>query len=137
MIATTITILVCLLALGMIIYVSSYKHYDLSRWNGILAKWADDNGVSRKKMPRYDEKTLLKITELDLSCLELLSLPEELGNLVNLKKLDLQGNKLASLPKNIAALKLTYLDLRGNEGLALSAKQQAWAKKIKEFHTDN
>jgi hypothetical protein len=121
----------------MIIYVSSYKHYDLSRWNGILAKWADDNGVSRKKMPRYDEKTLLKITELDLSCLELLSLPEELGNLVNLKKLDLQGNKLASLPKNIAALKLTYLDLRGNEGLALSAKQQAWAKKIKEFHTDN
>ncbi|MDR2790974.1 MAG: hypothetical protein LBB59_08390 [Campylobacteraceae bacterium] len=137
MIATTITTIICLLALGMIVYVSSYRRYDMNKWSGILAKWADDNGVSRKKMPRYDEKTLLKITELNLSSLGLSSLPEELGNLKNLKKLDLQENNLISLPENITALKLTHLNLRKNAALKLSEKQKAWAEKIKEFDFDD
>jgi hypothetical protein len=109
----------------------------MNKWSGILAKWADDNGVSRKKMPRYDEKTLLKITELNLSSLGLSSLPEELGNLKNLKKLDLQENNLISLPENITALKLTHLNLRKNAALKLSEKQKAWAEKIKEFDFDD
>ncbi|MDR2080596.1 MAG: hypothetical protein LBP54_01760 [Campylobacteraceae bacterium] len=137
MIAEIITALVCLLALAMIFYVSSYRRYDLSKWSGVLTKWADDNGVSRKRMPRYDEKTLLKITELDLSYLGLSSLPEEIGNLANLKKLDLQGNNLTALPKNITALKLTHLDLWGNKGLTLSAEQQTWTRGIQEFDPDD
>jgi hypothetical protein len=135
--AIIITTVVCILALVMIIYVSRYRYYDLSSWSGVLAKWADDNGVSRKRMPRYDEKTLLNISELDLSLLELQSLPEEICSLVNLKKLNLSQNNLKSLPKNITVLKLKRLDLRGNDGLELSAKQKVWVKDIKEFYADD
>ncbi|MDR0666317.1 MAG: hypothetical protein LBF71_02785 [Campylobacteraceae bacterium] len=135
--AIFITTVVCVLALAMIIYVSRYRYYDLNSWSGILTKWADDNGVSRKRMPRYDEKTLLNISELDLSLLELQSLPEEICNLASLKKLNLSHNDLKSLPKNIIVLKLKQLDLRGNNVLELSAKQKAWIKEIKEFYADD
>jgi Leucine-rich repeat (LRR) protein len=100
-------------------------------------KWADDNGVSRKRMPRYDEKTLLNISELDLSLLELQSLPKEICNLAKLKKLNVSNNNLKSLPEEIVVLKLKQLDLRGNSTLELNAKQKAWIKEIKEFYSDD
>jgi hypothetical protein len=131
--ATIIVTAISILALVAIICVSRYRYYDLNSWSGTLAKWADDNGVSRKRMPRYDEKTLLNIKELDLSELELQSLPEEFCNLINLKKLSLHDNRLKSLPENIVQLNLESLDLSGNDELDLSAKQKAWTKKIKEF----
>ncbi|MDR1615323.1 MAG: hypothetical protein LBS26_07155 [Campylobacteraceae bacterium] len=134
---TIIITAACILALVMIIYVSRYRYYDLNRWSGVLIKWADDNGISRKRMPRYDEKTLLNIKELDFSELELQSLPEELCNLINLKKLYLQNNNLKSLPQNITNLNPELLDLRGNNELQLSAKQKTWTKKIKEFLSNN
>ncbi|MDR0761451.1 MAG: hypothetical protein LBF13_00225 [Campylobacteraceae bacterium] len=135
--ATVITTIICILALVMIIYVSRYRYYDLNSWSGILMKWADDNGVSRKRMPRYDEKTLLNISELDLSLLELQSLPKEICNLAKLKKLNVSNNNLKSLPEEIVVLKLKQLDLRGNSTLELNAKQKAWIKEIKEFYSDD
>ncbi|MDR1007656.1 MAG: hypothetical protein LBL65_03730 [Campylobacteraceae bacterium] len=135
--ATIITILVCILALVMIFYVAGYRYYDLNSWSGVLMKWADNNGVSRKRMPRYDEKTLLDIDELDLSLLELQSLPEEICNLVKLQKLNLSDNNLKSLPEKIVTLKLKQLDLRGNGDLKLSKKQKEWVKEIKEFYLDD
>ncbi|MDR2100867.1 MAG: hypothetical protein LBP40_08610 [Campylobacteraceae bacterium] len=137
MIAAVITTLVSILALGMIIYVSSYKRYDLNSWSGALMKWADDNNVSRKRMPRYDEKTLLKIIELDLSEFKLPFLPEEICYLAKLKKLHLRDNNLTSLPENITSLKLSLLDVRGNNGLKLNSKQKTWAREIKEFYSDD
>ncbi|MDR1975786.1 MAG: hypothetical protein LBQ18_02195 [Campylobacteraceae bacterium] len=135
--AIIITTLVCVLALVLIIFVSRYRYYDLDSWSGVLSKWADDNGVSRKRMPRYDEQSLLKIKELDLSNLELHSLPEEICNLTNLKKLNLSNNNLKALPKKIVDLKVELLDLRGNGELSLGAKQKAWAREIKEFFADS
>ncbi|MDR2635501.1 MAG: hypothetical protein LBC08_01590 [Campylobacteraceae bacterium] len=135
--ATIIITVVSILALVAIICVSRYRYYDLNSWSGILAKWADDNNISRKRMPRYDETTLLNISELDLSSLGLQSLPEEIGNLIKLKKLNLSDNNLKSLPKEIVALKLKYLDLRGNNALEFNVKQKAWIREIKEFYADD
>ena len=47
-----------------------------------------------------------------------MSLPAEIGNLVNLQRLDLSGNKLVSLPASVRNLagSMGLLDLRNNPG---------------------
>jgi Leucine-rich repeat (LRR) protein len=72
-----------------------------------------------------DEKELLRIieeavrdgrTELKLYYKGIVSLPEEIGNLTNLKELFLSGNQLTSVPKELSRLtNLTELDLGGNQ----------------------
>jgi Leucine-rich repeat (LRR) protein len=55
-------------------------------------------------------------TTLDLSELDLTSLPLEIGSLVELTGLDLRANRLTSLPSEIGSLaNLTTLDLRRNQ----------------------
>lgn len=55
------------------------------------------------------------LTRLDLSRNEIKFLPEDFGNLVNLKHLDLYNNKLEHLPFTFGGLvKLRYLDLKSN-----------------------
>ena len=63
---------------------------------------------------------LKELEELDLSNCGLVALPEEIGGLVMLKKLDLKGNPLQSLPGGLGSLKeLEELDLKGCDRLNL------------------
>lgn len=58
---------------------------------------------------------MCRLTRLDLSRNEIKFLPEDFGNLVNLKHLDLYSNKLEHLPFTFGGLvKLRYLDLKSN-----------------------
>jgi Leucine-rich repeat (LRR) protein len=60
-------------------------------------------------------KNLTLLEDIDLSEMELLSLPENLGKLVSLKKINLTGNRLTSLPDNIGNLfQLQELNLSNN-----------------------
>ena len=59
---------------------------------------------------------LTNLTRLDLHSNQLTSLPESLGNLTNLTELYLSENQLISLPESLGNLtNLTKLDLRRNE----------------------
>ncbi|MFX0063803.1 MAG: hypothetical protein ACFFC7_16655, partial [Candidatus Hermodarchaeota archaeon] len=53
--------------------------------------------------------------ELDLHKNQLTSLPESLANLKSLQSLNLQGNRLMTLPKKIGTLNLNYLELSEND----------------------
>ena len=63
------------------------------------------------------------LTELDLSCERLTSLPTELGNLTNLSTLNLARNLLTSVPAELGNLtNLRMLDLSGNELTSVPAE---------------
>jgi internalin A len=65
-----------------------------------------------------------RVTELDLSGLELAKLPESLGQLSDLRKLHLDGNRLTALPDFFSKLsRLQYLNLSDNK---LSVPQEFW-----------
>lgn len=74
----------------------------------------DDTGYWRG-LPRNKEKLLL-LTELTLDWDNLITeLPQEIGNLVNLKSLDIQSTSLTKLPQEIGKLiNLELLDLKNN-----------------------
>lgn len=62
-----------------------------------------------------DIGALINLVELDLSQNSLMELPNEISHLVKLRKLILDGNALTNLPEDFIELKrLQYLDLRGN-----------------------
>jgi GTPase SAR1 family protein len=66
---------------------------------------------------------LSNLTRLDLPYNQLSSLPAEIGQLSNLTELDLRNNKLSSLPAEIGQLSnLTRLDLRNNQLSSLPAE---------------
>ena len=107
-------------------------------------KWEMREWVNLATQPRYSVKnghiTKLRITgwknllslpesignlvnlqELDLGWNNLISLPESFGNLVNIRKLHLWGNKLTSLPESFGNLvNLQELDLSDNPLVSLS-----------------
>jgi len=59
----------------------------------------------------------------------LTALPESLGNLANLRYLDLRANKLVNLPASLGELtNLEKLDLRWNKLLSLPA----WIRRLEE-----
>jgi len=61
-------------------------------------------------------KTPDQVYKLDLYFQELTSLPDEVGQFVNLKVLELSGNSLTSLPETFGQLeKLEWLSLKGND----------------------
>ena len=64
----------------------------------------------------------------------LTSLPESLGNLVNLKELDLSGNDLISLPKSLGNfVNLQWLNIENNDFKEpLSQNEEKIIKKLKK-----
>lgn len=81
----------------------------------------------------------MQLTRIDLSKNQLKFLPDEFGDLKNLKHLDLYNNLLENLPITFGKLvKLRYLDLKGNPlhpdlqkivGLCITSKECADAAK--------
>ncbi len=142
-------------------------------WVSVLSEWADTHNISHKVFPR-EKEALLNLAELDLSSPELysrassaeelleaiatqldgekpksFSIPEEIGYLQNMKRLEVNLRGLKYLPRSIGALtnlevlnvahndlrglpreiqelrNLKSLDVRGNE-LVVSYDQKLW-----------
>ncbi len=77
------------------------------------------------KMPTiiFTHPTFSHLKRLDLSGNRLATLPAEVGNLTNLKQLDLSGNRLATLPAEVGNLtNLKQLNLSANQLTALPAE---------------
>jgi leucine-rich repeat protein SHOC2 len=68
------------------------------------------------ELAEFIEIVRLGVTALDFRCNEFSTLPENIGDLVYLKKLNLNGNRLTSLPTSIGNLSnLTELYLNGHQ----------------------
>ncbi|MDR0407517.1 MAG: leucine-rich repeat domain-containing protein [Campylobacteraceae bacterium] len=106
---------IVIVALGYFLFVKAAKPiYNLNEWTGRLWQWAEQNGISRRKLPRYEEN-LVELTELNISFHELTDIPSELCNITSLMQLVADDNKLTLLPKEITNLiNLTKLSLDGN-----------------------
>ncbi|MDR0580033.1 MAG: hypothetical protein LBG21_05465 [Campylobacteraceae bacterium] len=138
-----------------ILFVKAAKPiYNLNEWSGRLWQWAEDNGISRRKLPRYEENiaelkelnisfrnlkdipselcNVTSLTKLIASENRLFSIPKEIGNLINLKELDLSNNLLVLLPDEITNLNLDSFFINGNPNLVLTKNQEKWIKNIKE-----
>ncbi len=61
--------------------------------------------VNAEALKRIEKVTLEQLEEIDLSGLDLTTLPNELFELKNLRAIDLSRNKLASIPSEIQQLK--------------------------------
>ncbi len=73
-----------------------------------------------KSVQSLNQDDLLSLGFLNLSSIKITTLPESIGELKFLKKMDLSLNKLTSLPDSITKLKtLEILDLRSNDLLIL------------------
>src|SRR5260221_598010 len=85
----------------------------MARDHEIVAILAGKIGVTALST-NYDEAG--KLRYLNLSQLDLLRLPREIGQLVSLQRLDLSNNRLSELPAGIWHLtRLQTLDLYGNQ----------------------
>ena len=151
----------------------------INNWIDELIKWAIDNNIPEPMLdkieaeglnphayfrshgggfPRdkYDLENNLFI--LRLNDLKVTYLPDEIGYLTNIKKIDLRDNDLTCLPDNICSLEnLEILDIssndiltlpkcivnmkklrlfifEGNDNLKLSASQKEW---IKQWTSEN
>jgi hypothetical protein len=86
--------------------------------------WAQQEGLSDENKAEAARRMLecfeRRASELDLSGLRLLSLPEQIGNLTQLMRLDLYRNQLQALPDCFANLVyLTQLTAEDNSLTAL------------------
>jgi Leucine-rich repeat (LRR) protein len=106
---------IAIFALGYILFVKMAKPiYNLNEWTGRLWQWAEDNSVSRRKLPRYKEN-LIELAELDISYCKLSNIPSELCNVTSLTKLIADENIISSIPQEICNLtNLTKLSFAGN-----------------------
>lgn len=105
--------------------LTSLKKLDLSGNNDApLCMEVDERSLftrGNKISSLPDSICLLKnLEELFLRRNSLISLPEDIGNLTNIKRLTLEGNKLTKLPESIVNLqKLTELDIDFNNLVCL------------------
>ena len=84
-------------------------------WVERLWAWADENDISKEKLPRNKEK-LLNLKELYLCDNQITELPKEIGNLMNLAMLDCWSTQITELPKEIGNLtNLAVLSFRDNQ----------------------
>ncbi len=97
----------------------------------------------------HDKEALLSLMELDLSELELETIPESIGNLTNLTVLNLSNNDLSKIPKSIGNLtNLVELKLSGNclrfkyelpnsvQGLIDCNGLNCWKENDEDYHED-
>ena len=94
----------------------------LTEWINKVDGSPRDNKIKASKrilncyIAQLEGKTDETATELDLSSLDLKSLPAEIGKLASLKILHLQNNQLTSIPPEIGKLtNLTTLNLCNNQ----------------------
>jgi len=80
---------------------------------------------------------LVNLQRLDLNNNQLATLPEEIGQLVNLQRLNLNNNQLATLPKEIGQLvNLQELDLNNNQ-LATLPKEIGQLVNLQRLNLNN
>jgi Leucine-rich repeat (LRR) protein len=90
-------------------------------WIYEFIAWLEDNDISEtnhplRKTPRGTKKDILEMTFFYPNELALTNLPESIGKLINLTKLNLGENQLIIIPDSIGNLKnLTYLSLGRNQ----------------------
>ena len=81
-----------------------------------------DEGLAEARQ-RIQKAIVTGSTKLDLSELELTTVPAELGQLVKLEILELGGNQLTAVPAELGQLvKLSWLDLSDNQLTAVPAE---------------
>uniref|UniRef100_A0A182PUP6 Calponin-homology (CH) domain-containing protein n=1 Tax=Anopheles epiroticus TaxID=199890 RepID=A0A182PUP6_9DIPT len=56
-----------------------------------------------------------KLTELDAACNQITHLPARMGDLRNLRSLNLRSNQLVYLPRDLTCLELAFLDISSNK----------------------
>uniref|UniRef100_A0A182RWP0 Uncharacterized protein n=1 Tax=Anopheles funestus TaxID=62324 RepID=A0A182RWP0_ANOFN len=56
-----------------------------------------------------------KLTELDAACNQITHLPSRMGDLRNMRSLNLRSNQLVYLPRDLTCLQLAFLDISSNK----------------------
>lgn len=103
-------------------------------WNHYVQKYGEDydpdwlalniyNNSYRIALIRIEECRVAKYPKLDLSLIDLTSVPPDIRKLTHLQHLDLRGNKLANLPVEIGYLsQLVSLNVSFNELVSLPSE---------------
>ena len=91
-------------------YIRSVRGGNLYEWMDKIFIWADNNNMSKEKIPR-NRNDLLNLTNLDLSNLELTERPSEFSMLKHLRSLNLNNNDLRFLPTDL----IKNIDINTND----------------------
>ncbi len=106
------------------------NQYDLE--NNMFVLRLDDCNI--ENLPNYIGH-LTKLKKIDLRDNKLTELPSEICSLEDLEILDISKNEIKQLPDEIVNMKkLRLFIFNGNENLKLTQKQEEW---IKQFKSEN
>lgn len=84
-------------------------------WMQEIWDWADEFGIDKHTIPR-NRTGLLKLTGIKVTNTKIALLPESIGNLKNLKFLNVGANSFTSIPDSIGSLiNLGFLNFGGNK----------------------
>lgn len=109
---------------------SSFFDDEIDEWIKELWKWADKNNISNDLLSRKKDNLLAKIT-IDFTNIGLKNIPKELFQLKNVTTLILWDNDIIYLPEEIVNfVNLKKLNLRGNPRLTISKIQKEWLDKL-------
>jgi len=119
-------------------YVRCVRGFN-TKWIKVLIDWAYKNNLllmEKKGFTGRPEK-ILEVTILNLENCHITELPEEIGNLINLKQLLFYGNNLKKLPITIGNLiNLTHLFL-GKNSLSKLPKEIGKLKNLIYLNLEN
>lgn len=104
---------------------------EVEEWIQNLWDWADENNIPNGKLARQKEN-LLATTTIEFIGLKLTNIPKELCELENITTLVLWDNNISSLPDEIVNFtNLKKLNLRGNLNLEITQTQKNWIDNLK------
>jgi hypothetical protein len=112
--------------------VNSVSFFDeeINEWIKELWKWADENNISNDLLSRKKDNLLAKTT-IDFTNMGLKNIPKELFELQNVSTFILWDNDIIYLPEEIINfVNLKKLNLRGNPRLVISKTQKEWLDKL-------